>query len=106
MIVISKLLFQRNGRRKIVVVLGRAPANASGAGKVKMVRFGDVPRRPQRNDRLEFLTTPDVAERLRVSTRTVRRWIEDGDLIAHRIGGVVRIAESDLRAFVALRRDG
>jgi excisionase family DNA binding protein len=85
-------------------VLGGAPANASAAGKAQMV-FGDVPRRPQRNDRLEFLTIPDVAERLRVSTRTVRRWMADGNLIAHRIGGLVRIAESDLRAFLALRRD-
>jgi excisionase family DNA binding protein len=58
-----------------------------------------------RDDRIRFFTIPEVAERLRVCTRTVRRWIKAGDLIAHRIGGV-RIAESDLRAFLALRRDG
>jgi excisionase family DNA binding protein len=47
-----------------------------------------------------------VAEALDVSPRTVRRWIANGDLIAHRINGVVRIAEDDLRAFLALHREG
>ena len=47
-----------------------------------------------------------VAEALDVSTRTIRRWIANGDLIVHRVGGVVRIAEGDLRAFLALHREG
>jgi excisionase family DNA binding protein len=63
-------------------------------------------RRDHRDERVNFFTIAEVAERVRVSTRTVRRWIEDGHLVAHRIGGVVRIAESDLRAFLALHRDG
>jgi excisionase family DNA binding protein len=46
-----------------------------------------------------------VAEALDVSTRTVRRWIANRDLVAHRIDGVVRIAESDLRTFLALHRE-
>jgi excisionase family DNA binding protein len=62
--------------------------------------------RRRRDDEIQFYTIAEVAERLRVSTRTVRRWIEDGILVAHRISGVVRIAENDLRAFLALRRDG
>ena len=37
--------------------------------------------------------------------RTVRRWIEKELLIAHRIAGVVRIAEGDFRAFLAAHRD-
>ena len=49
-----------------------------------------------------FFTIAEVAECLNVSTRTVRRWIKRGELIAYRPGGgVVRIAESDLRAFLA-----
>jgi excisionase family DNA binding protein len=52
---------------------------------------------------IEFFTIQEVAERLSVSTRTVRRWIDNGELVAHRIGGV-RIAEGDLRAFIAARR--
>jgi excisionase family DNA binding protein len=62
--------------------------------------------RHHRGDQIKFLTIAEVAERLHVATRTVRRWIETGDLIVHRIGGVVRIAERDLRAFLALHREG
>ena len=59
----------------------------------------------RRGDQIQFFTINEVAERLHVATRTVRRWIEADDLIVHRIGGVVRIAERDLRAFLALHRD-
>ena len=47
-----------------------------------------------------------VAEALEVSPRTVRRWIANGDLVVHRVGGVVRVSEGDLRAFLALLREG
>ena len=47
-----------------------------------------------------------VAEALDVSPRTVRRWISKGDLVVHRVNGVVRIGEDDLRAFLALHREG
>jgi excisionase family DNA binding protein len=49
--------------------------------------------RRQRDNQIRFLTITEVAERLHVSVRTVRRWIDAGDLVAHRIGGIVRIAE-------------
>jgi excisionase family DNA binding protein len=49
-----------------------------------------------------FFTIVEVAECLSVSTRTVRRWIKRGELTAYRVGSVVRIAESDLRAFHGL----
>ena len=52
----------------------------------------------------DFFPIAEVAERLDVSTRTVRRWIESRELVAHRFGGVVRIAESDLRSFLAAHR--
>jgi excisionase family DNA binding protein len=55
---------------------------------------------------LKFFTIPEVAESLSVCTRTVRRWIDNGELVAHRLGAAVRISESDLRAFLALHRDG
>jgi excisionase family DNA binding protein len=51
-----------------------------------------------------FFTINDEADWLKVSPRTVRRWISAGDLIVHRFGGVVRVAESDLRAFSAAHR--
>ncbi|MFA5715471.1 MAG: helix-turn-helix domain-containing protein, partial [Candidatus Paceibacterota bacterium] len=38
-----------------------------------------------------MLTIEEVAKRLKVSDRTVRRWIDDGKLQALKIGGVIRI---------------
>jgi excisionase family DNA binding protein len=53
-----------------------------------------------------YYTIKAVAEALDVSLRTVRRWIANGDLIVHRVQGVIRIGEGDLRAFLALHREG
>ena len=70
-------------------------------------RAADVhDRGHHRSDTRHFFTIPEVAEYVRVSTRTVRRWIGDGDLVVHRVGAVVRIAELDLRAFLSLYREG
>jgi excisionase family DNA binding protein len=60
--------------------------------------------RPHGRDQIKFFTIIEVAERLGVSTRTVRRWIKSGELVAYRFGAAVRIAESDLGAFIARRR--
>jgi excisionase family DNA binding protein len=69
----------------------------AGCGRVRGRRpRGGIPR---------YYTIQEVAELLVVSTRTVRRWIANGDLIAHRPGGIIRIAEDDLRAFLALHRE-
>lgn len=65
------------------------------------------PGRVRRNTGLPaYHSIKAVAEALNVSTRTVRRWIANGDLIVHRVHGVIRIAEGDLRAFLALHREG
>jgi excisionase family DNA binding protein len=52
----------------------------------------------------KFFTITQVAELLGVCTRTVRRWIDTGRLVAHRFGGAVRIADQDLRAFLSQHR--
>jgi excisionase family DNA binding protein len=57
-----------------------------------------------RRHRIQFFTITETAEMLRVCTRTVRRWIASRELVAHRFGNALRIAEPDLRAFMALRR--
>jgi len=75
-------------------------------GGTEAAAFGHARGRRQRNDRMNFFTIAEVAERLHVATRTVRRWIKAGDLVVHRVGGVVRIAEDDLRAFLAVHREG
>lgn len=51
-----------------------------------------------------FFTIAQIAECLNVSTRTVRRWIEQGLLVAHRINGLVRISDRDFQAFLATYR--
>ena len=51
-----------------------------------------------------FYTVAQVADLLAVSTRSVRRWIARGELLAHKFGHQIRIAELDLRAFVEWRR--
>ncbi len=51
-----------------------------------------------------LLTVPDVAALLKVSVRTVRRWIKGGALHVHQIGRQHRIAEEDLTLFLAKNR--
>ena len=52
----------------------------------------------------KFFTVDEVAEILNVCTRTVRRRIDRNKLIAHDFDGIVRVAESDLRDFIAGHR--
>ena len=51
-----------------------------------------------------FYTVAQVAELLAVSTRSVRRWIAAGELLAHKFGRRVRIAEVDLHGFLHQHR--
>jgi excisionase family DNA binding protein len=72
-----------------------APASGDRA-RTSARKTTDIPK---------FFTIVQVAELLAVSTRTVRRWIEKDMLVGHRLGGAVRIAEDDLKAFLAVHRD-
>ena len=56
------------------------------------------------SDRPRFLSASAVAQQLGVSTKSVRRWIESGELHVHRFGRRLRIADEDLAAFIAMRR--
>jgi excisionase family DNA binding protein len=53
---------------------------------------------------MRFYTIAQVADLLAVSPRSVRRWVASEELLAHKFGRQVRIAEIDLRAFVERRR--
>ncbi|MFQ5792433.1 MAG: helix-turn-helix domain-containing protein [Acidobacteriota bacterium] len=46
----------------------------------------------------------ETADLLKVSTKTIRRWIESGELPAHRLGRQIRISEDDLLTFIRTRR--
>lgn len=59
----------------------------------------------RRPEKLTFHTVAEVAQMLGVSTRSVRRWIERGELVVHRLGGALRISDADLKAFLALHRE-
>ena len=49
---------------------------------------------------MRFYTIAEVANLLAVSQRSVRRWIANGELLAHHLGRSVRISDADLRAFL------
>lgn len=48
----------------------------------------------------KFFSIKEVAEQQRVHANTVRSWIAKGWLKAHKVGGRVRIFESDLAEFL------
>jgi excisionase family DNA binding protein len=53
----------------------------------------------------KMLSVEAVAERLTVSTKTVRRWIERHELSVHRLGKSIRVSESDLSGFLNRHRE-
>ena len=52
-----------------------------------------------------MLTVEEVAERLKVTPRTVYRWIDDGKLKALKIQGIVRITEDEYSQFINNKED-
>jgi excisionase family DNA binding protein len=49
----------------------------------------------------KYLPIADVASALAISQDTVRRHIKTGDFIAKKIGGLVRISEASVNAYLA-----
>ncbi len=66
---------------------------------------GDIAQAPA-HTLPNLLTIEQTAKVLQVSSKTVRRWIDAGDLIAHRLGRQWRISETDLQTFIRMRRQG
>jgi len=54
----------------------------------------------QQRPATSFLTIREVAERLKVSQRTVRRWIDQGYLQVIKLGRTVRIDEESLNGLI------
>ena len=52
----------------------------------------------------KFYTIQEIADLLGISLRTVHRWTSSRQLPAYKIGGLLRVSEDDLRAFLALHR--
>lgn len=57
---------------------------------------------------MNLLTLREVAEAVKVSETTVRRWVRDGSLSAYKIGkrGQLRVKEEDLESFLEGQRVG
>jgi excisionase family DNA binding protein len=53
----------------------------------------------------KFYTIAQIAELVEVSTRTVRRWIKEKLLVAHRFNDLPRVSDADFRAFLSAHRD-
>ena len=53
-----------------------------------------------------FHSVAAIAEALDVDERTVYRWVDARELIAHRVGRQLRISKTDLDAFLNERRNG
>jgi excisionase family DNA binding protein len=51
-----------------------------------------------------YYTLREVAEKLRVSRRTVYRWVQAKELPAYKLGGEFRVTERDLERFLEARR--
>jgi excisionase family DNA binding protein len=73
------------------------PAQQEGAAEVAAAN--KALQSPVSGER--FFSVAEVAVRLAVSEKTVRRKIQSGDLPAHRLGKLLRISERDLAACVA-----
>jgi excisionase family DNA binding protein len=56
-----------------------------------------------RSPRSRMRSIREIAEFFGVSEKTVRRWIETGQLGAHRLGGQWRIAPEEVERFLATR---
>jgi excisionase family DNA binding protein len=51
-----------------------------------------------------YYTLSEIAEKLKVSYRTVYRWVQAGELSAYKLKGEYRITERDLKEFLEARR--
>jgi excisionase family DNA binding protein len=77
---------------------------AAGSGAARPAAPSRAGTAARRLEPIQFFTLAEVAKRLSVSGRTVRRWIERGELIAHRFGAAVRIAETLMKKFYTIER--
>ena len=51
-------------------------------------------------DPIVWLSTGDAAQRLGITTRTLYRFIDEGNLPAYRFGRVIRLKRSDVDGFI------
>jgi excisionase family DNA binding protein len=59
--------------------------------------------RPMAED-IEWLSTADAARRLGITSRTLYRFIDQGEVAAYRFGRVIRIKATDVDQFIEASR--
>jgi excisionase family DNA binding protein len=52
----------------------------------------------------DWLTTDEIAKELKVNVKTVRNWINTGELAAIDVGGEYRISRTDYEDFINRRK--
>ena len=52
----------------------------------------------------DWFTTEEIAKDLKVNVKTVRNWINSGELVAVDIGGEYRVSRKDYEDFLRRRR--
>lgn len=55
-------------------------------------------------DEITWLSTQEAARRLGITTRTLYRFVDEGDLPAYKMGRVFRLQQSDVDAFIERSR--
>ena len=53
---------------------------------------------------IEWLSTQEAARRLGITTRTLYRFVDQGELPAYRMGRVIRLQGADVDDFIAKSR--
>ena len=48
----------------------------------------------------QFISVPEVAERLDLKAPTIKKFIKAGELRGHKMGGVWRVSEKDFADFI------
>ena len=95
---LSDCWLERQHARRWKRFLNRTPALNPHCQVKEVVVSNSLQKKPVR-----LLTIPEVKDILRVSEKTVRRWITAGELPAAKLGNQWRIRPRDLDDFV---RDG
>jgi excisionase family DNA binding protein len=60
--------------------------------------------KPSNHLMTRMLTVANVADRLQVSAKTVRRMIQNGEIRVHHVGRQHRISEDDLMLYLVKQR--
>lgn len=55
-------------------------------------------------DEIHWLSTQEAARRMGITTRTLYRFVDEGQLPAYRMGRVFRLKQSDVDAFIESSR--